>query len=127
MTKDYIGVKKVTAWEQEKDGQEGYKVIYDNGYESWSPKDVFEKAYREVGKLTFSEAIELLKRGKNPQRAGWHGKNMCLVAVEDTKLSVPVIYLVRMDLLQVDPVYDYLGVWNCTQADMLAEDWQIVE
>lgn len=26
----------------------GYKVIYSDGYTSWSPKDVFEKAYREI-------------------------------------------------------------------------------
>jgi len=25
--------------------QEGYRVCYADGYESWSPKDVFEKAY----------------------------------------------------------------------------------
>ncbi len=28
--------------------EEGYKVVYEDGYESWSPKDVFEKAYRKV-------------------------------------------------------------------------------
>ena len=28
---------------------DGYKVIYEDGYISWSPKDVFEKAYKEVG------------------------------------------------------------------------------
>ena len=27
---------------------EGYLVIYPDGYESWSPKHVFEEAYREV-------------------------------------------------------------------------------
>lgn len=27
--------------------REGYKVVYEDGYISWSPKDVFEKAYRE--------------------------------------------------------------------------------
>ena len=26
----------------------GYKVVYEDGYESWSPKDVFERCYREV-------------------------------------------------------------------------------
>lgn len=26
--------------------EEGYKVMYEDGYESWSPKDVFEKAYQ---------------------------------------------------------------------------------
>ena len=30
----------------------GYKVIYPDGYVSWSPQEVFESAYREV---TFSE------------------------------------------------------------------------
>lgn len=25
--------------------KEGYKVVYEDGYTSWSPKDVFEKAY----------------------------------------------------------------------------------
>lgn len=28
--------------------EEGYKVRYEDGYESWSPKDVFEKAYKIV-------------------------------------------------------------------------------
>jgi len=31
-----------------KDGVEGYKVVYQDGYESWSPKDVFERAYLEI-------------------------------------------------------------------------------
>ena len=26
-------------------GDDGYKVVYEDGYESWSPKDVFEKGY----------------------------------------------------------------------------------
>ena len=26
--------------------EEGYKVVYEDGHESWSPKDVFEKAYK---------------------------------------------------------------------------------
>lgn len=28
---------------------EGYQVIYEDGYESWSPKETFEKAYKESG------------------------------------------------------------------------------
>lgn len=41
----YVGVKHIKAEPQEKDGKAGYKVIYDDGYESWSPKETFEKAY----------------------------------------------------------------------------------
>lgn len=29
--------------------QEGYIVKYPDGYISWSPKEVFEEAYRELG------------------------------------------------------------------------------
>lgn len=46
--KNYIGVKVVKAEPREKDGKLGYKVMYENGYVSWSPKDVFEKAYRPL-------------------------------------------------------------------------------
>ncbi len=28
--------------------RDGYIVVYPDGYVSWSPKDVFEKAYREL-------------------------------------------------------------------------------
>lgn len=29
-------------------GPEGYKVMYEDGYTSWSPKEVFERAYRRI-------------------------------------------------------------------------------
>lgn len=48
MTKAYIGVKIVGAYPQTKDGVDGYAVIYPDNYVSWSPKHVFEAAYREV-------------------------------------------------------------------------------
>ena len=52
----YIGTKVVKAypcpaWKNaggHKVGDEGYKVIYEDGYVSWSPKDVFEKAYKKA-------------------------------------------------------------------------------
>lgn len=46
--KTYIGVKKVHAYPEERDGKPGYAVIYEDGYKSWSPKDVFERVYLEV-------------------------------------------------------------------------------
>jgi len=55
--KSYVGTKILLAkpmsnseWvkgrNQESTGQEGYLVIYDNGYQAWSPKDVFDTHYR---------------------------------------------------------------------------------
>lgn len=49
MTQYYIGFKQVEAWEQEKDGAPGYAVRYPDGYQSWSPKEVFEAAYLPMG------------------------------------------------------------------------------
>lgn len=46
--KSYIGSKIIQAEPEVKEGQDGYKVVYPDGYVSWSPKDVFEVAYREV-------------------------------------------------------------------------------
>lgn len=79
--KKYIGTKEVSAtpaWQIDgtiypKDGvvprsmnrKDGYKVVYEDGYESWSPKDVFEKAYKPsetvLDKLKI-ECVELRKR-----------------------------------------------------------------
>lgn len=53
----YIGVKLIEAepakLEKEQAGEylkgaDGYKVRYPDGYESWSPKEVFEQAYMKV-------------------------------------------------------------------------------
>jgi hypothetical protein len=57
----YIGVKIVKAVKMDKsrfmslegkknpeENCEGYMVVYPDGYKSWSPKSVFENAYRLV-------------------------------------------------------------------------------
>lgn len=41
----YLGVKRVEAYPEDRDGKPGYAVIYPDGYKSWSPKAVFEDAY----------------------------------------------------------------------------------
>lgn len=60
--KVYVGTKIIKAVKMSKhefrdyrnnesDGkpdEDGYKVKYEDGYESWSPKATFERAYREV-------------------------------------------------------------------------------
>ena len=46
--KQYVGVKLVEARPEEKDGQPGYRVLYPDGYSSWSPAEPFEKHYFEL-------------------------------------------------------------------------------
>lgn len=45
----YMGTKLVQAEPfKQGTGEDGYKVVYPDGYVSWSPKDVFEAAYMQV-------------------------------------------------------------------------------
>jgi hypothetical protein len=69
----------------------GYKVVYEDGYKSWSPKTVFEKAYREVDGLTFGDAIEALKQGKKLSRKGWNGKGMFIFMRPADELHVSFV------------------------------------
>lgn len=39
----------------------GYLVEYDDGYQSWSPKEAFENAYFECGETTHSKVVNRLK------------------------------------------------------------------
>jgi hypothetical protein len=47
--KAYIGAKIILATRLDRpDKGEGYRVLYPDGYESWSPRATFEECYREV-------------------------------------------------------------------------------
>lgn len=41
-------LKKVKGVTVDQETRSGYHIIYPDGYESWSPKDTFETAYRLV-------------------------------------------------------------------------------
>jgi len=62
MTQFYLGVKIVEAWEQEKEDRPGYAVKYEDGYISWSPKDVFEKFYYPMGNQMFRVTQEMVDK-----------------------------------------------------------------
>ena len=101
---------------------DGYIIKYPDGYESWSPKKVFEEAYRPIDALTFGLAIEAMKKGHKVARKGWNGKQMWLkLQVPDagSKMSLPYIYMKTAD--------NHLVPWLASQTDMLAEDWHIIE
>lgn len=58
----YIGTKIIQAEPQEKDGMPGYKVVYEDGYVSWSPAGAFMRAYR---KITMAEKALVEKDGQS--------------------------------------------------------------
>lgn len=76
MTAEYVGVKRVTAWPQKKDGKPGYAVKYSDGYISWSPADVFERSYfqladdsgQTISEYDVNRFIQKLEVGKHGDR-----------------------------------------------------------
>ena len=114
--------------------EDGYKVVYPDGYESWSPKDVFEAAYRATDGMNFGLAIEAAKMGKRIARAGWNGKNQYveLASCISYKNGAGEIVNVGHDAIG-NKALAFVGTsgvqmgWLASQADMLADDWKIVE
>lgn len=169
--KRYIGTKLINAipmnrqayndlrgWTvpaDEDPADDGYLVEYIDGgkantaefegYVSWSPKDVFERAYRPVSGMSFGEALEALKAGQRVGRSGWNGNGMWL------SLSGGMVgRMVQADQFWSQANHDYaesqggkahvlpcitmktatgeiLMGWLASQTDMLADDWMIVE
>lgn len=133
MTHKYIGTKIITAWSAlGKDGIPGYGVKYEDGYTSWSPKDVFEAAYRDiegpVQAFTFGDAVHLLKMGKKLRRSGWNGSGLWLeLQVPDahSKMTMPYIFMSYPMDAKTTP--GARVPWLASQTDILAEDWLTVE
>lgn len=114
--------------------EDGYKVRYADGYESFSPKQVFEEAYRPTDGLSFGLAIEAAKKGMKIARVGWNGKNQYVelatcIGYKDPQGNVTNPYHKAIG----NKVLAFVGTsgvqlgWLASQADMLADDWQIVE
>ena len=169
MQKTYIGTKIIRAlpmtrqeyndyrgWQlpaDENGDDEGYLVEYvdggkandprHDGYISWSPSDVFKRAYRSVEGMTFGLAIEALKAGKKVARAGWSGKGMWLILVAGTpnaalREGTPYREALGQESCEILPHIDMwttnaegrramLPGWLASQTDMLAEDWAVVD
>ena len=154
--KTYIGTKIIEAkpmtrgdyntfrgWkipEDENPEDRGYFVKYPDGYISWSPKEVFEEAYRECDSMPFGLAIEAMKKGKRVKRKGWNGKNQYIqlatgisyksadgeiVNCEHDAIGNQAIAFVGTSGVQMGWLASQ--GWLASHADMLAEDWVFVE
>ena len=162
-TKTYEGTKRVHAhpmnrgeynayrgWEvpaDENPADDGYLVEYLDGgkpnhpghagYISWSPKDVFERAYCEVGQgMPFGDALKALKAGQRVARAGWNGKGMFVYFVPPASYPVQtgaakahfgegamVPYNAYMAIKNVN---ETVSTWVPSVNDCLAEDWEVL-
>ena len=113
----YNNYRGWTVPEDENPADEGYLVEYEDSptkntpnhdnYVSWSPKDVFDRAYRKTSGMSFGLAIEAMKKGWRVSRPGWGNvylyiKNGIVCGGKDCP-------------------------WVVGSSSMLSEDWFIVE
>lgn len=165
---EYVGIKRLRAvsmlradyctlrgWAipvDENGEDEGYFVEYLDGgkpntemfggYVSWSPKDVFERAYRKDGGLgNFGNALEAMKSGYRVARTGWNGKGMWLTISPGGSISFEKFWAhhnrdfaagqpggiatVR-PYITMKTADDAIVAWVASQSDLLADDWVIV-
>ena len=154
---DYNDFRGWELPEDENGADEGYLVEYLDGgepntlayagYVSWSPKEQFENAYREVSGLSFGMAIEAMKKGMKVARAGWNGKGMFCIYVPGTRnveLNKNSPYYAALNdasngqsHVEILPHFDmytvnaegrraFLPGWLASQSDMNADDWAII-
>ena len=115
------------------DGGKGNTDLYE-GYVSWSPKEVFERAYGPTNGMTFGLALEAMKRGQYVQRAGWNGKGLKLALVgEGGAYEHSISEVSTLPYIVMAYPHDAINTpgavvpWLASQTDMLASDWRIVE
>ena len=87
--------------------------------------------------MNFSTALYELKQGSKVARAGWNGKGMFLFLVPGSTFTVnrpPLLgiypegtkinYHAHIDMKTAD---GQIVPWVCSQTDVLAEDWVMLE
>ena len=148
MSQKYIGVKIVEAkpmtrgdyntyrgWSMpvnENPADEGYLVIYPDGYQSWCPKPQFALANRPTDAMPFGHAIEAMRAGKRVARDGWNGKGIFIELrtpdASSDENRVPYIEINTMGLVSTNEAAPRCVVpWLASQTDMLADDWCVVD
>ena len=94
-------------------------MVYADGYMSWSPKQAFEQAYRTTDRMTFGDALVMLKKGMMVKRPGIEP----VMLLGDATSAVPM--LLHRIVFQEDEGPS--AIFEPSLHDMLAEDWQVVE
>lgn len=141
---------KLRGWEvpaDENGDDEGFLVEYVDGgkanhpdfagYISWSPKDVFERAYQPASGMDFGGALSAIKLGKRVARSGWNGAGMFVYLVPANSYPVQtgaakehfgqgamVPYNAYMAIKNAN---DTVSTWVPSVNDCLSNDWYIVE
>ena len=84
--------------------------------------------------MKFGLAIEAMKQGKKAARAGWNGKKQYIELASNISYQTPEGCIVNCEHNAIgNCAIVFVGTsgvqmgWLASQADMLAEDWYIVQ
>lgn len=117
---------KFKGWQipdDEDPNTEGYLVVCSDEYKTWCPKEQFEKNNRTVENMSFSHALELLKKGFKISRKGWNGKNMYIQFNKARDFEFSELG----SFLTIKNVKNTFDTWVPSISDLFAEDWVIFE
>ena len=84
--------------------------------------------------MTFGEAIENMKKGEKVARRGWNGKKQYIQLATGISYKTAQGEIVNCEHDAIgNKAIAFVGTsgvqmgWLASQADMLAEDWELVE
>ena len=84
--------------------------------------------------MNFGQAIESLKEGKKAKRAGWNGKNQYVELATSISYKNANGEIINCEHEAIgNKALAFVGTsgvqmgWIASQADMLAEDWEVIE
>lgn len=84
--------------------------------------------------MNFGEALEAIKAGKKAQREGWNGKNQYIELATNVSYKRPDGTVVNADHETMgNRAIAFVGTsgvqlgWLASQADMLSDDWRVLD
>lgn len=84
--------------------------------------------------MNFGKALENLKAGKKVARTGWNGKNQYIQLATGISYKSATGEIVNCEHEAIgNKAIAFVGTsgvqigWLASQADMLAEDWEVIE
>ena len=102
--------------------------------DDWIICDDIDEDTLNIQTFTFGEAISNLKRGKRVKRKGWNGKNQYIELASNISYENTNKEIINAEHEAIgNKAIAFIGTsgvqlgWLASQADMLAEDWTLVE
>jgi len=72
--------------------------------------------------MRMGRVLKEMEKGKKLQREDWNGKGIYIELMEPNDASDMTLPYIYIRTVQGDIV-----PWTCSQADLLADDWRVVE